>query len=782
MMYGFSIGFARGRPPAGTAPGTTPTPTPGPVQSASIEQDGTVLALIISGVSAGSWEAYGINAPSDTMPGVQLATVTAGYDRISGQAVANAARARPLIALKPCRKTPIAPSSVMQPNSKVLDEVDHGDGTRTVRLRLSQHVYQGDACTLSLAAGWRNGAPAQSGIAVTNGSTRPAAPVVGGRWLTPPKQRVTGSFRVDVMAGSINPEGRSGLAAVRFDVTDGTTTKSVWAVGLSTSTAYGDSVRCWGADIDPSGLNLGLITVHKTLFPWVGASRTSGSGQSAAAGSFVNTADAPLVMAYDPAGTRYAEAWVMCDPVNGTTTASAAMVQSSLAAAKAVAPASKPASITTAMQAVYLSNRAAAAANGQAALTRMADNAIVVVPAGVTPIAGSAITTGFTATECWPIVMGDPADANPRANCIVAGGATAPTWRMTHLNLRDVTLRLAGGAVAPPQSWLHNVQVEAAGGSEGTNGFLSTSAASWLYATGSAIGASLTSVSFQQAGSANRFALVRSCTTPRSITALAIVNCSARGYNGWVNIGDADSQADWVLANCSLPSANGNTGISWPYITADGYRQHVRPLVLNVLMERIGTEGQPFWQQGENQFARYTHAVIEGVSAVGQRTNTLYNDPGDLTSHNAHVDCRVANCFFDWMPTKQDDYADDANPSNNGAPNYSYRPWLTDNLWFQDGTNCEGNVHARRVGAGDFAQHGVGRRGVINPSSSTTQGNAWTKFIHDRSALGVDGGGGDYRPASGSPLIGVAVNANLDVDRAGVARGATFAAGALEAT
>lgn len=209
----------------------------------------------------------------------------------------------------------------------VLDYTDHGDGTRTVRLRLSRKVYVGDACTLSLAAGWRTGASAQSGIAVTNNSALAAAPVIGGRWLTPPKHRVTGSFRVDVMAGSINPEGKSGLAAARFDVTAGTTTKTVWATGLSTSTAYSDSVRCWGADIDPSDLNAGLITVHKTLVPWVGPSRTSGSGQSTAAGSFVNTADAPLVMAYDPAGTRYPAAWVVCDPVNGTATASAAMVQ-----------------------------------------------------------------------------------------------------------------------------------------------------------------------------------------------------------------------------------------------------------------------------------------------------------------------------------------------------------------------------------------------------------------------------------------------------------------------
>lgn len=780
MMYGYHHGYASGRPQAGLAATGAPAPT-GPVQSAAIEADGTVLALVMSGVSEGSWSDYGFagGMTQTPMAGVNLATTTAGFDRIGGQAVTNAARARALVALKPRRKTPIVPSSGTAPNSTLLDEVDNGNGTRTVRLRLSRYAYQGDVCTLSLAAGWRSGAPAQSGIAVTNNSTRPAPAASGGRWLTPPKQRVTGSFRVDVMAGSVNPEGRRGLAAVKFDVTDGTTTKTVWADGLSTSTAYGDSVRCWGATIDPSGLNPGLITVHKTLYPWVGPSRTSGSGQSTAAGSFVGTADAPLVLAYDPAGTRYAPAYVACDPVNGTLTASAAMVQSSLAAAKAVAAASKPASISTAIQAIYLANRAAAAANGQAALSRMADNAIIIVPAGVTPEVGTSITTGLTATECWPLVIGDPDDPNPRDNCIVAAPATALNWRMTHLAFHNLTLRLAAGAVAPVNAWVHNVRIEAAVGSENTGSFLSLAATSWCYATSSAIGSTPTAVSFAQAGVGNRFALVRSCTSPRAITALAIVNAIGSSLGGWSNIGDADSQADWTCVNSSALNATLNT-VTWSFFISDGYKQCVRPLLANIVMERVGTAALPMWQMGENALERYTHAVIEGVSAVGQRCNTLYNDPADLVSHNVHVDCRVANCYFDWLPTKHDDFADDGNPSNDGAPNYSYRPSLIDNLWFQDGTNCEGNVHARRVGSGDFTPHGYGVGAVINPSTSTSQGNAWSKFTSDKSALGANGGGGDYRPASGSPLIGAATSANLDVDRAGMARGTSFAAGALE--
>lgn len=76
----------------------------------------------------------------------------------------------------------------------------------------------------------------------------------------------------------------------------------------------------------------------------------------------------------------------------------------------------------------------------------------------------------------------------------------------------------------------------------------------------------------------------------------------------------------------------------------------------------------------------------------------------------------------------------------------------------QDGCGFEGNVHARRLGSANFQQHGFGIGAVVNPSSATGQGNAWPKFTNDRSAMGANTGGGDYRPASRCPLIGVAAN------------------------
>ena len=758
-------------------------PPAGPVHAAAIGGDGTILSVVMQDVAAGSWADYGIAGQASTMPGVALATTTAGFDRSGGQAVANAARSRPLIALRPCRKMPIVPTGTTTPNSNLLDEVDNGDGTRTVRLRLSRPVYAGDACTLSLGAGWRTGAPAQAGIAVTNNSAL-AAPKPVFRWITPPFQRVTGAFRVELAAGSLNPEGRSGLAAVRFTVTDGTTINTIWTDGLSTSPA--DGTRCWGANVDPTGLTAGPISVHATLYPWIGPSRSTGSGQAAATAGHGYAAEVPLTMAYDPAGTRYPPAYVHIDPVNGTATASAAMVQPSLSAAKAVANASKAVSLTCALQAIRLAARSAGAANGGAALTRMADNAFIVLPPGTTTVGATSVSTDITSLECWPVVIGDPDDANPRANCILESAAATPVLRVTPLSLRNLTYKGGGGRLSScTYMWADNVTITARTGQEASaSGLTQTSTNSAVYYTNCSTGG--TAIRLATDGQSARPKLVRNCQTPREIIAQVIIG-STQTYeagqtgqsflSGWSNsFGTADSQNDWIAVGNSGLRREGNA-VNWPMVTVSGKDYLDGALFLNNIVERIGNGPTPFWAMGENTLQNFSHMVIEGNSFIGDRTNTLYNDPSNLTDHNVHVDCRVANNYFDWLPTKHDDFYD-ADTAGSNAANFGYRPWLTDNLWMQDGTGLERNVYGRRLST-NFEPKGWGLGAVVNPNGAVP-GDTFPAFVADKSVLGDGLGGGDYRPASGSPLIGVASVANLDTDRAGVARGPVFAAGALE--
>lgn len=778
-MFGPGYGFPRVR----RSVQSSPTTLAGPVQSAAVESNGTVLALTLAGIPSGGWSSYGIASTIGPIPGVDLATTTPGYDRSGGQAVANARRARPVAALRPCRKTPIVPTSSSSPNSNVLDEVLNGGGARIVRLRLSRYVYAGDACTLSLAAGWRTGASAQTGIPVTNASTVPA-PVPILRWITVPCQRVMAPFRVELAAGSVNPEGRSGLAAVRFTVTDGVTTNTVWTAALSTGA---DGTRCWGATVDPAGLGAGVITVHAEAFPWIGPARATGSGHAAsAAAGHGYAAASPLTMAYDPAGTRYPPAYVVIDPVNGTAIASAAMVQPSLGVAKAVANASKPVSLSCALQAIRLANRTATAANGGAPLSRMADNACIILPAGTTTVGATAVSSDLTAAECWPVIMGDPDDVSPRANCILESPASTATLRVPAICLRDLTYKGGGGRLSNfMYLWADKVTITARAGQEASPaGFSTATTGSAVYYTGcSTVG---TAIALAPESQSARPRLVRNCQTPRAIAAQAIIGCTQTYeaglttqsfLNGWSSsFGTAASQNDWIAIGNSALRREG-ISIGFPLAISGGKGYLDGALFLNNVTERIGAGPSPFWAMGENSLENYSHLVIEGNTFAGERCNTLYNDPPNLSDHNVHVDCRLANNYFDRLPTKHDDFYDAETAGSNGA-NFGYRPWLTDNLWVQDGTNFAANVYGRRL-ATDFEPKGFGLGAIVNPNGNLP-GDIFPLFTADKSALGDGTGGGDYRPASGSPLIGVASAANLDVDRAGTPRGPTFAAGAFE--
>ncbi|MGC6401648.1 hypothetical protein ACNI3Q_13840 [Sphingomonas sp. FW199] len=748
----------------------TPTPTPGQVQSASVDASGGILALVMRDVGAGTYADY-VLAPNTASPRIVLDITTAGHYRSGGQAVAGSV-SRQLVATHVARRTPIVPSSATTPNSNVIDETDNGDGTRTVRLWLDKFVYAGSAATLSLLARWRIGAPAQS-VAVTNNSVlNPPMPFM--RWITPPRQRVSGPFRVEMMAGSVNPVTREGLAGIRFTATDGVNSVSAWATALSTSPT--DGVRCWGATIDPAGLTAGSITIHAEVCPRVGAARITGSGQTAPVLT-VSAAEQGLTFAYDPTGTRYPPAYVACDPVNGTAVASAAIVQASIAAARAVPAAHKPANAMCALQAIYLANRSAAAANGQAAISRMIDNGFVIIPAGVTPIAGRSVTTGATTGEGYVTFMGDPADPDPTTNCIIRSmDTTTPSQRVTATRFQNLRIETGNSNLIGGTVWLDHVSIRPKAGQESSAFFITSGA---YYAQ--QVDLANTATGFSPSGDQQRPLIVRSCTSPaRTISAPVIVNCSARAVGGWPQItsATASTQADWVCVGNRLYNAVGRP-VSWPsWNSGDGITQMVRPMFVNNITERIGTSPEPIWAIGENSRDRMSGGIIESNTLVGERANTLYNDPPTLTGTNHHVDCRVANNYFDWLPTKHDDFYDDtAAATNGGSPNHGYRPWLVESLWVQAGVNFEANALGRRMPA-QFEQRFIGRGSV---EKATVANSNWALFANDQSALGGGGGNGDYHPAAGSPLIGMCHAARLDVDQAGIARGERFAAGALEA-
>ncbi len=772
-----------------------------PITAAQVEANGWVLRLTISG-SAGSFASYALDP--DGAARLVLASNHAGFVRSIGQAVAGTL-ARTLVATKPLRR----PVNPLSPTVPVIDETDLGPGSIQVRIALSEHVYASDiGLALTALAGWRDGEAAASGIAVTNNSVV-AAPVPILRWALPSYDVTTGSFRLALIVASHHPQGFDPVAAVRFSVTDGSATRTAWVTALATDPSLGDGLRCYTALIDPSGLGAGLLRCDAEVYPWLGAMRSTDPAGSRSMANlrsdgYAVDAQSPWVIGHDPAGTRYSAMWAFVDPANGTATASAAMVQPSLAAARAVAPAARPRDINTARQAGYLANRTLAAANGQAAQTRSLDGMVAVLAAGTHSGHGAtAVTTGAAEAEIPFRIIGDPDDTNPRANCILQTSVSQPPGRASRVRYENLQLLVGGNSLTGSTAYVSfdRVTMQGRAGFESSTTAVGTAAAPAGQFNVSAIRCRFWRYGVGITSGNPRCGVFRANEFSATVQALAVIRCRWIGASedgavgaairnattGWSSPALAGQAEDIVLAwndfrhvrariwsPASLPAAT--AGTSNPSIR--------RNLLLGNVCERIGNDPAPFYSLGEDVSATMTYNIIEANSFVGDRANTLYSDP--LPANVADTDSqrnqalvnRVAGNAFDWWPTKHDDFEDSTTKSLRSAagitPATGYRPQMVEAWSALYGVGAHGNHDAGRTGNGNFALEWPGLGSVQTTSVAPA-------FTLDASLLGTGTGGGDYRPGPLSPLAGRVRHGNSDSDFGGQLRRVPATAGAWQA-
>lgn len=229
------------------------------VISAAVETNGWVLAVRGPwSATAGAWNFSGFDRvngqfldggvdqfpldPSGT-PKVTLSVQDAGFDRVGGLPVANANRPRTVVATKAIRRA--------HPNPSQLDETDHGDGTRTIRLALSDRIYAtSTVVSVSFLSGWKAGEGGGVINTVTNSSTR-TVPLPIFRWANEPWPYVVGTVgtpnhtaRVELVGASHHPEHfgielHQAFAAVKLTAYDGTTSKEFYFTAPQTSTLAG---------------------------------------------------------------------------------------------------------------------------------------------------------------------------------------------------------------------------------------------------------------------------------------------------------------------------------------------------------------------------------------------------------------------------------------------------------------------------------------------------------------------------------------------------------------
>jgi hypothetical protein len=768
--------------PAGAPPSTTN------IVAAEIEDNGWVLALTLDGVSAGGFADYTLD-PDGSTPALRVITTHPGYVQSGGEAVSgNITRVIP--ATIPLR----LPVNLASPTVNVIDEEDIGGGQRKVRITLANHVYATDTLTtLSCSAGWRTGEEGATGILVTNNSTL-VAPVPIFRWMRLTQQVETGTFRLSLFVASHHPVGFQPVAGVKFTATDGTTVKTVWATALGTDNDYGDNLRCYTVTIDPAAataLTEGQLRCDAEVYPWLGSMRSTDPAGTKAMGALPVDArgagaQVPFVVAYDPDGDVYNNRWVVVDAVNGTTTASAAMVATTLAGAKAVAPASKPQNINCALQALYLQNITLPAMNGASSVTRAADGARIVLPSGVSGWQGTNVTSGLQSTV--PVrIIGDPDDADPRVNCILRSGSSGVDSRANRFVLRDLKLECGQAAMTLAiLIQLDNCDLSAKAGFESsislitgttpTVGTFSCQAVKtrwWKHVTG-------------MDNAQHKFNLIRACEFSRAARSAAIVTSKS------IQVDD-DTVTAAVAQAGNFSVATAVAGCEDNIFAFNDFRRlrtralvfatpsaadagtsyaSVRRLVIlgNVfeLFDAAGT--QPFFSLGEGVAMSIHYNIIENNTFMGERVNGWYADPPSSSSSIVpDLFCnRQANNAFDRNATKHDNFLDGT---------YGYRPHLIGGWSAQNGVMHEGNWDGGRA-ASDIMQFRYWFRGLrsVQTTSVTAPG-----VTDDRSEFGADTGGGDYRPASGSPLLDRMQNSNTDRDFNNAARSAGSPAGAFEA-
>ena len=473
------------------------------VISAAVEANGWVLAVRGPwSATPGAWNFSGFDRvngqfldggvdqfpldPSGT-PKVTLSVQDAGFDRVGGLPVANANRPRTVVATKAIRRA--------HPNPSQLDETDHGDGTRTVRLALSDRIYAtSTVVSVSFLSGWKAGEGGGVINTVTNSSTR-TVPLPIFRWANEPWPYVVGTLgtpnhtaRVELVGASHHPEHfgielHQAFAAVKLTAYDGTTSKDFFFTAPQTSTLYGDSLRCWGGEIDLSGLSPGPITVHATVYPWRGAERSTGNAQDTSIIASLATAwGGPFHLYYDPTGANSPGRKFLCidntstnnTPSNSTHVANVTLYDD-VASALAAPLANKAANVMVAI-AKLGTQPTWTGRNGFSDRTRSAAYSEMILTAGQTHETGPSVgSTGGSAGVGYIIIRGDPTDSDPRANCIFRANTTSPQQQFgtcDRVKLMDLTCELGTSNIflQRTNSWVTTERVSFVGRSGQTSG------------------------------------------------------------------------------------------------------------------------------------------------------------------------------------------------------------------------------------------------------------------------------------------------------------------------
>jgi hypothetical protein len=764
---------------------------------------GWVAEIDVDNLSTGGTYALGIGALNSPAAAKITCTVTSsGYDATGTLGTTN----RTVYGTHQLRNVYNVAYTPPYPNDETLVST-----TLTLRVALSDFVYQGDTLTCDVGAGiyTQGGTPTNTatGVSVTNNSTLTydKARAVAA-WSWPGYSRITGStLTVRAVGFSRHAKDAKPLAAMKFTATDPdglNVSTTVTDMTIDSGMADAVKVQEYVGTLDVSACSQGkIVTVNFAAYPWVGDATAVMDTSDG-----VNTQPSP----------NYAPQHYVCDRL-GTYGSPIAVVDASTGSDTnncAAANGTDPATISPCLtiKGAVIDIRALNVATNAAVHSDV--NGTVYLKAGTHAYTG--LTTSVTASSGtvadaeWVTIT--PYPGVDRSN-VILGSITSSGNRAGASTVKQkisgVTLALTGTNEffsSGVQFWLHNNSLlntsTAAATLTGTAGGV----AYWTHntvATNATCNAGVTESclhgGFSSFSNSSHAALIRGnnldnlANLVRFFCVLGNSHTSAAGATGLSFLSSDDSSTvdqSYIFAYNKL--MNVQTGTSFLVTTAALATQIGGVLAGNLLELNSSNAATVGVSAGGNTVSSIVNQMSFNNTVIGQRYLYAYNDTGSTPMYRSTWTIR--NSVFSRFAVKSDVFS----PYNAGR---------VGNWSAQYGVGFSGNVDAAEATGGQavggsltFAGEWTGLYSNMMPiaatldEQSTTQptsvspGHAvtWLAFTNRTAFDGVStgAGNGDYHLTGSSPALNLVPSGSavLPYDLDGVARrnDGTGAAGAYE--
>lgn len=730
----------------------------GDIQSVTIRADGWTADVAIEGLNTGGTYEFGLGA-NNAITGSEKVVFTVVSHSFDDTGAATT-KTRTVYGVKAMRKA--------YQNDASNEETNSG-GTTTVRVILSDYIYDeddsgagnsGTAITATFLSGFYNQSATPtnatvSPITVTNSSTVPFQSVIS-NWAWPGYQRMTASTKLRAVAFHRHGEQGRPVRAVKFSVTDGTTTNTETVTTPTYDPSFGDEVPVveYVTTTDlTSGLTNGAeLTCNFIAYPWIGDNAADSSTGAAAPSPLVG----PIKAVCDRTG-GYGVTYAVVDVSGGSDPS----VGSD--SGKWVGDGADPGS-GSGVTAYASIGRAARAIRDYNNANRSRDDVgggIIFLKAGSYNWLGATISGTYgSAPKTWITVK--PFTGVARADVVITGSSgntdISDRVKLEGITINTTTSDTFSGCLA---MWLHDCDITStAAGTWNTSGqrvwithsdingftqglrpFSTTDMVFPLVRGCNLDGFDGTILAYTVLGNANNVPAtsltiqdeITGQTAPRTVPILA--------FNKILGLSAASSER-FIFGKLSANT----TGLAVVQNVVENYA--------------VGSAG--LGQFGVSNF-EHSNCIIWHNTIVGQRLFVGYNDTGSTAYYRKYWS--QLNNYFDRWANKGDNFSPQDGARVGGWP-VKFNVGSSGNYLSQNMYSLPGDFYSEFSGLSSYEP---------NTSSYGLEGDAL--FVDRQSAVpnGLNSatagsGGGDYEIDDASPLVGLPIRSVIGYDIGGNVR------------